>query len=404
MAPVESLSERLKRERGSLKESLFSMSIAVGGEVAYSAALVSARGLMLTVPTIPLLIPVLAQARGGVYSSIASSTSTRLHFGLGPSKLRDPWVASRLLAASLVLLMVSLAASIFIYVGTRGLVGFAELLYASSTSLLLANFFLFPFTLLLAVWSFRRGWNPDNVMAPILMLMGDVATVPTLIAVVLVLHRAGALPAALLALLTLALSAVFVIALKEGRIEGALIGEALRSFTVQNGGAVLLSVLIEAAAGVVLEKNVELVAAYAGVLGTLPVMMQRSGALACITASRMSTGLHLGTYPSSIRPRGELVDELLRNLLLGLFGYAVASCTGMAGAALSGAHVDVIHTLIVLLLVALVLTPMIPVLAHIIAVTGFRLGLDPDNFSLPTLAALMDLLTISSIVAVLKII
>ena len=380
-----------------IRDSLASITFSLAGEFFYSLVFVSARAYLVAYPVIATLVPVMASVRGGVYASIGSRISTRLHLGIKLQGLRDPWLKGVFVATCLLLATVSLLVFVLNLAFTRSLSSALEALYASLSSLGLANLFLFPMITFLAITSFRRGWDPDNILAPLITLLGDVSTVPTLIIVVVVLHELGRLEALALLLAVLAVHSVFTLA------GGGLQKEGFkwkRTFE-ELGGSMVVAVILEVVAGVQLESKIESLAVQAGVLGALPVMMQCSGALSGITASRLATGLHIGRYKPRLRPEKALLEELLRVALLGLAGYTISATIGVLAALAAGASPDLLLTYAITLKAALLLIPAIPLLSHLVCVSAFKEELDPDNVSIPILTAIMDLMTITTVLALL---
>lgn len=129
----------------------------------------------LAIMTLPLL-----DLRGNINGALASRLGTALHTGVIPPKLKLTKELKVNLAASLIL---SLMASATIGV-LSWLVGIivglnANILYLTTIAIIagfISGLALAFLTILVAVFTYLRGWDPDNITSPAMATIGDFLT------------------------------------------------------------------------------------------------------------------------------------------------------------------------------------------------------------------------------------
>ncbi len=381
---------RAERILRSAAQSLASLLSSITGEFFYSALLVYVRHYLLAYPSIMSLLPVIANLRGGLYSTLASRASTRLHLGYELRGLRDKWVLEQHTMIYMVKIIITIYVSFLATLASRGKVEFTELFYASFTALSLAHLAMLPLTVVFAKESFRRGWDPDHMLTPIVALLGDVTTVPTLLVAVIAYHKCGDYMCLLIPLSLLVINLYPVI--------GGLLGGKLKlklGVAGEIGVSLALSVAIEVFTGILFVEHTEMLVGKPYVLGALPVLMQAGGGISSITASKMSTELHVGTYPPSFIPSRRILGFFLHNLIVYAPVYAVAGFIGfLSSLGATGLRlINLVSALRVSLEVGLILQPLTVLLSHALSTLAFKLGFDPDNTTIPVLTALMDIST-----------
>lgn len=150
------------------------------------------RGLLEATPGLIILVPALLALRGNINAATASRLSTAVHMGLVPADVPYDAEVRANIGSSIVLgtLMGAFAgvlahlASTYFSGESAGLV----LLALIGTGVgLLSGFAMMPITTRTVRIAFRRGLDPDNVVAPILLMLGDLITIFFLFAVAFVL-------------------------------------------------------------------------------------------------------------------------------------------------------------------------------------------------------------------------
>ncbi len=165
---------------------------------------------------------------------------------------------------------------------------------------------------------------------------------------------------------------------------------------------VVLSIIV-LFAGLVLESAEENLEEFALLAVMVPTMVDMGGNLGAILSSRLSTRLHLGTTEFDYR------DRVLWANIAAIFALAVTIFTALAvGAWLIGGVIGAELELVDLLVISLtsgVLLAVIAVVFSIAATYGsYRLGIDPDDTTIPIVTNVVDVfgmiifITVSGIV------
>ena len=246
-------------------------------------------------------------------------------------------------------------------------------------------------TVTLAVASHPRGWDLDAVATPLVTALGDVTTLPALLFATSLTHNAdSSMPLALLCLIVAGIGTVVPL------VRG---GREVRRITRQMTGVIAITPLLDVAAGGLLRVHEAQLVATPALLAVLPPFVSQTGALGGIFASRLSSKLQLGLAEARARlSRPALVDVGLVGALsgtvflgIGLVGWALASWTGLAGG---------LAVVGVVLLAGAVVTPLAIATGGTLAVATLRLGLDPDDQTVPVLTSVMDLAGVGCVLAV----
>ncbi len=326
------------------------------------------------------LLPSLAALRGAIATSMASRVSTALHLGVLQASTREI-----LEAEGLNVLALALAASVYAGLLVSALTGggvWAEVAIAA-LSALMAVFILAPATAWIAAAGYRRGVDPDSVMAPILTILGDLTTVPTLLASALIVSMAaGSVGLMALALAYFAASLVLAVARGGGRRARRIVSESMLSILVVGA--------LEAGTGAFLVSYTPILMSV-GVLHAIPSIMEDTGAAASVLASKVSTLLHLEGPGGAARV---LPAKTLETLAGSAPAMAVLAAIASATAPVAGLSLPLEAAFRIVFLGGLILIVLYSALASMIAFASHRLGLDPDNTVIPILTAVVDLATI----------
>ncbi|MFB6107186.1 MAG: magnesium transporter [Halobacteriaceae archaeon] len=149
------------------------------------------------VPGLLVLVPALLATRGNVYGSLGARVATGLHQGLvdprldvGDERLRAVTVAA--LLSGVATSAFAAAAASLLLVGLGRTVRAGVLVAVAVTSGLLSGVVLAAVVLGVVTAGYRRGFDPDALVGPVVTTAGDVFGVTfLLVAVRLVLAVAG---------------------------------------------------------------------------------------------------------------------------------------------------------------------------------------------------------------------
>jgi len=145
--------------------------------------------LTVTIPALILMIPPLLDLRGNINGALASRLGTALHTGVIEPKLSMSDELRVNLTSSLILSLLASATIGVLSAGVGVLLGKSVNFLAILTIAVVAGFvssvILAGLTVLVAIIAYNKGWDPDNVTAPLMATIGDVITMVSIFLIVL---------------------------------------------------------------------------------------------------------------------------------------------------------------------------------------------------------------------------
>lgn len=146
---------------------------------------------LLLLPGLAVMIPPLLDLRGNINGALASRLGTALHTGIIRAELKLTSELKANLIASLVLSFITsvtiggLAWAVGVVMGVA--VNMASLMLVAIIAGFFSGLLLVLITVSVAVFTYVRGWDPDNTTSPLMATVGDFLTVICIyLAVVLV--------------------------------------------------------------------------------------------------------------------------------------------------------------------------------------------------------------------------
>ncbi|KXA95139.1 hypothetical protein AKJ65_02440 [candidate division MSBL1 archaeon SCGC-AAA259E19] len=135
-------------------------------------------------PGLLVMVPPLLGLRGNISGALASRLGTGLHQGIiDPGSLWGPEVRTNVGASVFLTFMVSVVAG-FLALAVTILTGnsfsfllLSRLVLIAVLAGMLSSAGLISLTVMVALFSYRRGWDPDNVTSPLMASIGDLVTV-----------------------------------------------------------------------------------------------------------------------------------------------------------------------------------------------------------------------------------
>jgi len=134
------------------------------------------------IPGLIILVPAIMGLRGNIGTALGSRMSTSLHLGLvGRRFTLNRFNLSNIGAGFSLSLMVSIIIGLFArfacYAFGLPSIPLVNLLLIAILASAMASLVLIPFTVTLTYFAFNRRLDPDNIVAPIIGMVGDVITV-----------------------------------------------------------------------------------------------------------------------------------------------------------------------------------------------------------------------------------
>jgi len=359
--------------------------------------------IIRAVPMIMAFLPVASDARGNVYSSYGSRLGTLLHLGV-----LERYLKSELVALAILLVTVNLWVGVLVLIISRvvgeGGLNFIDTLFVPLFSALASAVFMVPATTWLALASFKRGLDPDNLVSPMTTLLGDLVTIPTIVLGYLIAENMSE-PCKLATVSILVLVAVASSAYTLHNVwSGNKIFERSIKIVKENLPVIIVATSFSGIAGTILLKNLEVILALKGILAVVPAFLEDGGAIACRFSARLTTMLHLGKVELEVIPRNKWVwKQIVINFVhaltlfssLGMFGMIVSITTNIS-------YTCALKVFLTVLLAGLLLTLVISILAYYLALLSFKIGIDPDNVLAPILTSIADAVGTASLTLILS--
>jgi len=368
-----------------------------GGDLLAGLTLGSITGTLEALPGLLVLVPAAIGMRGNVFGALGSRLGTSIHAGTFRLSNRRDTLVGQNIAASVVLSLVTsaalalLAKAVSVAFGIANTISVVDFLVISVVGGMISSAVVLVITVWVARMSARRGWDMDNVAAPIVTAAGDMVTLPGLflatylIGVQFVTVTVGVLCVAA------AVTAIAVVVRSRLPI--------LRRIVRESVPVLLVAGTIDIVAGLTIEKQFESFLVYPALLVLVPPFLEDSGSLGGILGARVATKLHLGILEPSRRPLRAVGDDVILVaayavsvfLLLGLSADIVAAVFGLASP-------GVLEMIAVSLLGGVMATTCAVFIGYYSAVYAYRLGLDPDSHAIPIVTSSLDLLGAVSLI------
>jgi mgtE-like transporter len=385
----------LTEEKESLRQGFVALFLSSTGELVAGIALAGIAGILDELVGLAVLIPAAIGMRGAIFGAMGSRLSTAIQTGLFTLSLRRGVLAENVQAAAIL----SLISGVFLAFAARLLCDFLGV----RTELLLG------ITVLVARMSVMRGWDMDNIAAPMITACGDILTLPALVAATYLIGIpvfSNVLAGALILVAVAVVAGAFRVGAPTLR---RILAESLPILAMTGTVTILV--------GVALEDRKESFVALPALLILLPAFLQEGGALGGILSSRLSSKIHLGLLaPRGLPPVNTFRDfTLIYTFATGVYLFiggashwlAVALGTlspdllaalGLGASQLSPGFLTMLG---VSALAGLIATTAAALAAYYGSIVSYRVGLDPDTYGIPIITAAVDLLGFMSLIIAL---
>jgi mgtE-like transporter len=404
----------LTEEKESLRQGFAALFISSTGELVAGIALASIAGILDELVGLAVLIPAAIGMRGAIFGAMGSRLSTAIQTGLFSFNLRRGVLAENVLAAAIL----SLISGVFLAFAARFLCDFLgvrteltvfDYVVISTVGGIIAGVLLLGITVVVARLSVARGWDMDNIAAPMITACGDILTLPALV-VSTYLIGIPVFSSVLAGVLILVATGVVVAAFRLGPPN-------LRRILAESLPILAMTGLVTILVGVALEDRKESFVALPALLILLPAFLQEGGALGGILSSRLSSKIHLGLLaPQGIPPVNTFRDFTLIYTFatgvylfiggashwlavgLGTLSPELLAALGLGSGELSPGFLTMLG---VSALAGLIATTAAALAAYYGSILSYRAGLDPDTYGIPIITAAVDLLGFMSLIIAL---
>lgn len=391
----------LTEEKETLRQGFAALFLSSAGELIAGIVLAGISGTLDELVGLAVLIPAAIGMRGAIFGAMGSRLSTSIQTGLFSFNLRRGVLAENVQAAA----VLSLVSGVFLaflarilcgILGVRTELSIIDYVVISTAGGIIAGVLLLGITVLVARLSVARGWDMDNIAAPMLTAAGDILTLPALVLATYLIDI-RIFSAVLGVALVLAAGATAYFGLRP-RFEN------LRRILAESFPILALTGTVTILVGVALQNREEQFTTLLALSILLPAFLQEGGALGGILSSRLSSKVHLGL----IAPRGIPQLAAFRDFTLTyIFAAGVYVFIGGASHLLAvvlfpkGASPGLLVMIGISALAGLIATTTAVLAAYYGSTVSYRLGLDPDTYGIPIITAAVDLLGFMSLIIAL---
>jgi mgtE-like transporter len=229
----------------------------------------------------------------------------------------------------------------------------------------------------------RRGWDLDNLVAPVVSTLGDVVTVPCLWAATFLVGHGWPSHALSIGLVLTTIAS--------GGYGWWASRQRLRQIVRESIPVLVVAATLSTLAGLVLEHQLDTFAAYPALLVLVPAFVSSAGALGGLLSSSLSTSLHLGTVDpawapaSTVRSGMRLLAFLAVPVYLfnGLGAHVVARLLGQASP-------GTLSMVSVSLLGAIGAVAFVLAVGYYGTIAAVRFRADPDTYGIPMVTSSVD--------------
>ena len=299
----------LTEEKETLRQGFAALFLSSAGELIAGIVLAGISGTLDELVGLAVLIPAAIGMRGAIFGAMGSRLSTSIQTGLFRFDLRRGVLAENVQAAA----VLSLVSGVFLaflarvlcgILGVRTELSVIDYVVISTVGGIIAGVLLLGITVFVARLTVARGWDMDNIAAPMLTAAGDILTLPSL---VLATYLIG------IPVFSSVLGAVLVLAAVAAAYFGLRVGvENLRRILAESFPILAMTGTVTILVGVALQDREEQFTTLLALSILLPAFLQEGGALGGILSSRLSSKVHLGL----IAPRGVPQFAALRDFTL----------------------------------------------------------------------------------------
>lgn len=398
--PARQVADYFRSERRTVRQGFLAVSTASLTSLLAGLTLAAMDHRIRAVSGLFVLIPVSIGMRGNIFGALAARLGTSIHSGLFEVSRRREGILYQNIHAAILL---TVATSVTMALLGRGIaaslgietVSVWDLVVVALAGGLLSSVVVLAVTVFLSITSLRRGWDLDSVGAPLITAIGDVVTLPCLLAASYLVGLSWVTPA----LGGLALAAALASLVKGWTTLASVTRRVVR----QSFPVLCVAIVLDVLAGTVVQPRIESVfLAFPALLMVIPGFLENTGALGSILAARLGSKLHLGAVSPHARPDAVALLDGSIVLVLGITVYAITTIATLVIATVFGIDTPGTLRFIAIVLTGGALATLVASLIGYYAATlSYALGLDPDNYTIPLVTSGMDLIGIICLVAAL---
>ncbi len=348
------------------------------------------------IPGLIILVPAVMGLRGNIGTALGSRISTSLHLGLVGRRFSfSRFNLSNIGAAFSLSLTVSIIIGLFArfvcHIFELPSIPLVNLLLIAILASAMASLVLIPFTVTLTYFAFNRRLDPDNIVAPIIGMVGDIITVAVVFIAADIVLRFKIDEAWSLLFLPVV---PMIIRRMPSRYK-------LLNILKQSIPILFVCTMLGVMAGIYLHWQYEKFYLVPGLLILVPQIIAKAGSIGGIFGARFSSGLHLG-YLRPYRVNNYVIKNFIGAIALALVISPLVTLITKFGADLfSIPIVPIVPLFFINLFAILTITLIVFLLDFVTASLSYKIRIDPSNSVIPFVTSLGDI--IGTVILVLAI-
>src|SRR5262245_40765727 len=178
--------DALGSDPSGIRQAFAALLVSSGGDLVAGLTLAGITDKLNELPGLLVLVPAAIGMRGNIFGALGSRLGTTIHTGtFRLSSRRETVVGQNIWASVALTLSVSLAIAVLAKSAAAAFGGaesitLVDFVVISMIGGVVSSVFVLGLTLAVAAASVRRGWDLDNVAAPLVTAAGDMVTLPAL--------------------------------------------------------------------------------------------------------------------------------------------------------------------------------------------------------------------------------
>ncbi len=387
-----------------LKEGFFGLLLMSLMSLVAGMVLGKMTGILESLPALILLITPAIGMRGNIFGAMGSRLGTALHTGMFSTSLKPYSILSQNIYASMInSILISFALGVMAWGFALLLkiesIGLVEFVLISMIGGIISSFFVLLITVGVAVTGHKRGWDIDNMSAPIITAAGDMVTLPALfLAVILIGGNSSGYHTILFILFGVLAAACLLLTIRSGF-------DIMRGIIYESVPMLLVAGFMSTLAGLIINSRLEGFLMLPALLVMVPLFLEDNNALGGILTSRLSSMLHTGMFNPGMFPGKQIIPNFLLIYIYSLVVFPLVGVSAYAASILMGIGSPGLGSMIFISTSAgLIAVTIVNLVGYYVAITAHKLRLDPDNHSIPMMSSIVDASGAMCLVAVLMLV
>ena len=363
----------------------------------------SQRHVLELIPGLMILLPPSINMRGSISGVLASRLSSSMHLGIFEADLRRKTVLGDNIRASLAITaLIAFVLGIFVHVVSlfsgMPVISLSDMVLISITSGIISGLIVTLITVVVTLACYRYELDLDMIAAPTVTTSGDLVTLPVLIFTALLITDASPT-------IRMTLFAAALLITAASLLYSQVSGDTIRQIVTELVPLLVPLAFIGTFAGLAYALDLEMLITWAAFLILIPPFMGGCGSIGGILCSRLATGMHMGTLNPATVPGREVMPYFRTTYLYSIVLLPLLALISHLAASLLGLSTPGLAVMLAASIGAgLVVLSLVNVIAYFTAMLSFRYGLDPDNFGIPVITGVIDLLGATVLIAVINIV